>query len=367
MSKNQFHKIIFLICYWLAAVIFYVFLEMAIENYTATVYGNYKLNYNYNFTRVLIIAILAVVVGGTALASFEVLFFSKLFRKKPLGIVLVFKTFFYSLSIFCLTSIATYISLTFILDKTIFHIDVLDRFLNYLISPKLWAVMLYWGFAVMSALFVLHVSEKLGQGVLINFLLGRYYDPKEENRIFMFLDLISSTAYAEKLGHKKYSRLIQDCYHDLTDVVLKCDAQIYQYVGDEVVFTWEKEKGLQNNNCVKAFFKFEHIIMSKKNYYEKKYGFVPVFKAGLNCGLVTVVEVGEMKKEIAYHGDAINIAARIRSSCTDFNKKLLLSAELLSLLNGLDSEFLIESIGVTQLKGKKNIVGVFSIDKMKSL
>ncbi len=169
MTRNQFYKILFLITYWIVAVIFYVFLEMAIESYTASVYGNYKLNYNYNFTRVLIIAILAVVVGGTALACFEVLFFSKLFRKKPLGIVLVFKTIFYSLSIFCLTSIATYISLTFILDKTIFHISVLDRFLNYLISPKLWAVMLYWWFVVMSALFVLHVSEKLGQGVLITY------------------------------------------------------------------------------------------------------------------------------------------------------------------------------------------------------
>ena len=363
ITKNQFYKILFLLTYWLAAVVFYVFLEMAIEDYTASVYGNHKLNYNYSLARVLIIAISAVVIGGSFLASFEVLFLNKLFRKKPLGIVLISKALFYTFSIFTLTSIATYISLSFILDKTIFHIMVLDRFLDYLRSPKLWVVMLYWSFAVMSGLFVINISEKLGQGVLVNYLLGRYHNPKEENRLFMFLDLISSTAYAERLGHKKYSRLIQDCYYDLTDVVLKYDAQIYQYVGDEVVLTWEKERGITNNNCIKAFFEFEHIIKAKDNYYKEKYGFVPEFKAGLNYGLVTVTEVGEMKKELAYHGDAINIAARIRSSCCNFNKNLLVSADLLSLLEEIDNEFIIEFMGVCQLKGKKNAVGVLSIEE----
>jgi len=145
--------------------------------------------------------------------------------------------------------------------------------------------------------------------------------------------------------------------------MLKYDAQIYQYVGDEVVFTWTKNRGITNNNCEKAFFEFEHIIKAKENYYKEKYGFIPEFKAGLNGGLVAVSEVGEMKKELAYHGDAINVAARIRSACTDFNKKLLISADLLSLFQKIDIEFSIKSVGITKLKGKKNFVGVFSIEE----
>jgi len=364
MTRNQFYKILFLLTYWLAAVIFYIFLEMAIEGYTASFY-NFDY-YNYNFARVLVIAISVTIVGASALAGFEVLFFNKVLRRKPLGIVLILKTVVYLFIIFFFTSLATMISLSFILDKPLYHNNVMNKFLFYLTSAKFLARMIYWGFAVMSALFVLHISEKLGHGVLINYLLGRYYNPKEENRIFMFLDLISSTAYAERLGHKRYSRLIQDCYYDLTDVVLKYDAQVYQYVGDEVVFTWEKERGLLNNHCVKAFFEFEHIIKAKENYYKEKYGFVPEFKAGLNCGLVTVAEVGEMKKELAYHGDAINVAARIRSACSDFNKNVLVSADLLSLLKEIDNEFIIEFMGVCQLKGKKNTVGVLSVEEKKS-
>ena len=39
----------------------------------------------------------------------------------------------------------------------------------------------------------------------------------------------------------------------------------------------------------------------KKGYVlMSNYGVVPEFKAGLNLGLVTVAEVGEIKKELAY-------------------------------------------------------------------
>jgi adenylate cyclase len=358
---------IFLLSYWIIAAIFYVFLEMAIEGYTASAYDIYKLNYKYNFARVLIIAVFFVLVGGSVLASFEVLYFSKFFRKIPFGKVLIFKSLFYFVSIFILTSFATYTSLIFILGKSPLHLDVFERYLLFLKSPKIWALIAYWSFVIISSLFVLEISEKLGQGILVNYLLGKYHSPKEENRIFMFLDLISSTAYAEKLGHKKYSMFIQDCFSDLTDVVINCCAQIYQYVGDEVVLTWESKKGIKNNNCIKAFFEFEDTLKNKEEYYKKKYGFIPEFKAGLNFGLVTVAEVGEMKKELAYHGDAINIAARIRSNSNAFKKKILISADLLSVLHEIDDDYVVESVGICNLKGKENMVAIFSVDKKNKI
>jgi adenylate cyclase len=334
---------------------------MSIEGYLASFYN--LPNYHYNFLRVLIIAVLMAIVGGSILSSFEVLYFSRKLLKKSLGQVLIIKTFFYLISIFLFTSIATLISLSYIIDKPLFHGDVLNRFLHYLSSPKIWALMTYWSFAVMFALFILHISEKLGQGVLFNYVLGKYHKPKEETRIFMFLDLTSSSTYAEKLGHIKYSRLIQDCFFDLTEVVNKYNVQIYQYVGDEVVLTWQKDNGIENNKCLKTFFAFQQAIKEKSIYYEKEYGLVPEFKAGLNFGFVTIAEVGEMKRELAYHGDAINTASHIRSVCGKHNKKLLISADLLSLLPGIDDDFNIESMGVCQLKGKKNVIGIFSVDE----
>jgi adenylate cyclase len=52
---------------------------------------------------------------------------------------------------------------------------------------------------------------------------------------------------------------------------------------------------------------------------------VPEFKAGVNAGVVTVAEIGDLKREIAYHGDVVNTAARLRSACNEFDKQLLAS------------------------------------------
>ena len=77
-------------------------------------------------------------------------------------------------------------------------------------------------------------------------MTGKFYKPREENRIFMFVDLKGSTTIAEKIGHKKYSLLLQDCFRDFS-IVAKYNAQIYQYVGDEVVVSWKAENKNYNN------------------------------------------------------------------------------------------------------------------------
>ena len=94
------------------------------------------------------------------------------------------------------------------------------------------------------------ITEKFDKANLLKIFFGYYRTPKEEHRIFMFLDLKSSTTYAEKLGHLKYSQLIQDCFYDLNDVVEQYKAEIYQYIGDEAILTWDWKKGIQSNRCI---------------------------------------------------------------------------------------------------------------------
>ena len=78
------------------------------------------------------------------------------------------------------------------------------------------------------------------------------------------------------------------------------------------------------------------------------------------------MEVGDIKREIAYHGDVINTTSRIRSACTELNERVLISADLLSHLIDIDNDFVVESKGVTTLKGKENIIGIFSIKEVES-
>jgi adenylate cyclase len=315
---------------------------------------------SYSLLRTLISAVLVTLVASTAIATFEVLYFNKLLKKKPLGFTLLFKTAFYLFNIFFVSSFGVILIISFDADKSLFSNEVLNLFSGYILSTRFIMTMLYWGFAVMIALFILQVSDKFGQGVLISFLLGKYHQPKEEVRIFMFMDLKSSTTYAEKLGHIKYSQMIQDCFFDLTEIVLKHRAQIYQYVGDEVILTWEIKKGLSKNNCLDVFYDYDQLLKNKSDYYKGKYETVPEFKAGLNVGYITAAEVGELKKELAYHGDTINTAARIQDRCNEFQSRLLVPEDLKNQLPD-QNKYNFEMIGNITLKGKEKTVNILKV------
>jgi len=206
------------------------------------------------------------------------------------------------------------------------------------------------------------VNQKFGPGILLPLVFGKYFKPKEEQRIFMFLDLRSSTTHAEKIGHVLYSEMIQDCFYDLATVVEEHSAEIYQYVGDEAVLTWKMNNGLKNQNCLRIYFAFDNQLKSRADHYNAKYGILPEFKAGVNSGEVVVAEVGEIKKEIAYHGDVLNTAARIQSKCNEYGKNLLLSESLKNLLPQSD-DIAFTFIVSEQLRGKIESVNIYSGEK----
>jgi adenylate cyclase len=204
------------------------------------------------------------------------------------------------------------------------------------------------------------INQKFGPGVLLDLLLGKYRNPKETKLIFLFMDLKSSTTYAEKLGHEKYSQLIQDCFSDLTIAVTEYDANIYQYIGDEVVLLWPYEEGIKNAKCIKIFFRFKEHLQKRAEHYMNSYGFIPQFKAGLNGGTLMAAEVGVIKRSIAYHGDVINTASRIQGLCNQFQEEFLASKLIISDLASQNT-FNYSFIDNIQLKGKKEKVNIYAV------
>ena len=207
------------------------------------------------------------------------------------------------------------------------------------------------------------VNLFLGSDNLWKLFRGKFYTPREEKRIFMFLDLQSSTKHAENLGHIEYSRMIQDCFNDLGNVV-ENEAEIYQYVGDEAILTWEFQDGIRRQNCLNAYFNFKEQIDKRKEHYLQQYNCIPHFKAGMNSGIVTVAEVGKYKKEIAYHGDTINTAARIQDQCNKLKQDFLISETLKNDLN--TSGFVFSELGSIELKGKENHTRILGVHQSES-
>jgi adenylate cyclase len=210
--------------------------------------------------------------------------------------------------------------------------------------------------------FALMLRRMLGQNALLNFFMGRYFKPVEEERIFMFLDLSSSTEIAEKIGHLKFHAFLNEFFYDITDAIVGAEGEIYKYVGDEVIVSWRVMDRIKNSRCIQSFFEIQKSIEGKKDKYLNKFGYIPHFRAGIHCGPVIVGEMGDYKREIAFLGDTVNTTARIQAACKEYESDLLVSSEFLKKLF-LASDYIVKSIGEIRLKGKEISVELFEIEK----
>jgi adenylate cyclase len=231
-------------------------------------------------------------------------------------------------------------------------------------DPKTWAAFqkflkdsyhlkagLAWFFVVAITQLLLQVNSKFGQAVFWNIMRGKYNKPKKEKRIFMFLDLNSSTAIAEQLGDEIYHSFLKDFFADITNPILDNKGNIYQYVGDEVVIAWNYEDGKENMHCLKCFFDMKLHILKMKDKYLDRYGLVPSFKAGIHCGRVVAGEVGIIKRDITYSGDVLNTTSRILGKCGELNAELIASTDLLAEISFL-KDYISRPLGAIKLKGK---------------
>jgi adenylate cyclase len=209
--------------------------------------------------------------------------------------------------------------------------------------------------------FFLQVNHLLGEGVLWKFVCGKYHKPREEERIFMFLDMKSSTTIAEQLGHVRFYILLDELFHEVSQPVLQTKAEIYQYVGDEVVLTWKVKDGLENMNCLKAFFLFRENLRRNAGHYLESFGVKPEFKAGLHFGKVVSAQIGDLKREIVYNGDVLNTTARIQNECNKYQRDCLISGMLMSQLKHTNG-FQWERIDTVTLRGKETEMELFSVD-----
>ena len=342
------------IAFWVIVYILYFFIVNFISKAVTSLFN---LEAKVHMTENILIAVIGAVIFGTFLGLIDFYVERKLVRRS-LGLEVLVKIFFYAVTWFIVVSITRAIG--FALEARFIESSIVGYTHEFFSNMGL-AYTVYTIIMIFIISFIKQMNNKFGPGVILPMILGKYRKPRVEERIFMFMDLKDSTSYAEKLGHIKYSEMIQNCFSDANKVLPSFNAEIYQYVGDEVVLTWEKEEGLRNLNCIKFFFAFQDRLLLNSEIYKSNFGCVPEFKASSHVGIITVAEVGDIKREIAYHGDTINIAARIQTKCNVYNKNFLISETLKDSLEPTN-KFTIDFVDETILKGKAEKIKIYSIE-----
>lgn len=299
------------------------------------------------------------VLFGILFGLINMLIDSTSLRKRSFGFLILIKSILYFIAV----SLSQLAVLVIYWAFKIFPVEYTQEMMA-VISPSLIISMsVYFILVILLINFVLHINRKFGYGVLFSMLIGKYHKPRKERRIFMFLDMKDSTGNAEELGHVWYSKLIQSCIHELSDLITRYKAEVYQYVGDEVVLTWKTKKGLKDLNCISLYYAFKQRLYDKQDYYKKHFRVKPEFKAGLSEGVITVAEVGEIKRELAYHGEVLHTAARLEKLCNQLGEELLVSERLHTNLPEM-KRYTVKLLGEYQLKGKGRKEKVYGVSRV---
>lgn len=344
---------------WLIGSFIYFMIELGIMG-DSIVYPSTGNSYDFKAS-----AIAIPIIGislGLVLGLIEETIFKKILRKWPFILKFLLKTGLYLFIIVITFFISTIVLNSRVLDAPLSDPIVIATVSNFMGNLVFISLILYLGVFIGFSLFFSDMVDHIGINAIVTFFTGKYSKSVIEDRIFMFLDMRSSTAIAEKLGHEKYYKLLNSYYEDMTDPIISTAGEIYQYIGDEIVVSWRYNSGIKDNNCIESFFLIKKRLMSKSNYYLDHFGMVPEFKAGLHYGTVTTGVVGLVKKEILFTGDVLNTTARIQQLCNELKVSILISKELKDELN-LDTSFKAIEKGAFELRGRNQSVKLFELIK----
>lgn len=307
----------------------------------------------------LVITAIGPLMGGLLAGSFIVFYQREKLKvktyKQKLLIHSLFYVFFLSVFILLVGTIGALSSQS----KNFWQ-----EFYNDIISYRVLRLFITWYFIVIMTIFLLDVSEKYGSGILRKLLLGKYHKPGREERIFMFLDLRSSTAIAEKIGDELYFRMLRYFYGLANEVIINNHGEIYQYIGDEIVVSWEKKTGIRGADCLHCFTAIRDAVRKQENSFILNFGVVPQFKAGIHSGEVTTGEIGSVKKDIVYSGNVLNTTARIVALCNQYNESLIISETLYEELKQTPG-YRFRYLDSPVLRGKTQKLGLYSVNPLQ--
>ena len=139
---------------------------------------------------VYLISLIMGVLWGIPFASIEVIFDRILHPRISTGLTILIRSLSYMiLLIFTLSTIMG-------LAESIWDVDLPNDKGWWRTNKLFWVLVAYFGIFSIVFSFLKMARERFGRGTFIRILIGKYATPREERRIFMFLDLRSSTTIA---------------------------------------------------------------------------------------------------------------------------------------------------------------------------
>jgi adenylate cyclase len=210
---------------------------------------------------------------------------------------------------------------------------------------------------------LMSIAQLIGPGTLLSVVTGRYWRPREEMRIVLFIDLVDSTSIAERIGSVRFHALLSETFAILSTAVADHGGEVHRYVGDALIATWPVADPVANALPVAFLFASEERLKAAAPSLHNRHGAVPGFRGALHAGPLVVGEIGGFKREIAFLGDAMNTTARLEQVCRQTGRRFVASEPFLALAT-IPAGIKATRMGEHRLRGKAGQVSVFALERL---
>ncbi len=173
-----------------------------------------------------------------------------------------------------------------------------------------------------------------------------------------FCDLWRFSNVAEQLNPKQLTKLLNEYFVSLTEILYRHGATIDKYIGDSIMAFWGAPLQQLDHaqRAVSASFDMHKKIQLLSESFTRRGWPGPAMGIGINTGMMNVGNMGS-KYRVAYTviGDAVNIASRVETLTRKYQVPTLVSESTMAEC----PNFIFRSIDIVQVKGKHNLTKIY--------
>lgn len=168
----------------------------------------------------------------------------------------------------------------------------------------------------------------------------------------LFSDIDDFSTHCERESPEVIAAWLNEHYQEMTRIFFAHQGTVIRFVGDQfmVLFGSPKTIDQPERRALEAALAVQERLSQLHSFHR--------VKIAVHCGSMLLAVLGNsQKREYTAIGDVANVAARIQNLCKDLGQPILVSREI---WERLKEQFLFESRGQHQVKGRATMVEVYS-------
>lgn len=188
---------------------------------------------------------------------------------------------------------------------------------------------------------------------------------RDENVAIFFSDIRGFTEISETIdSSQKLVALLNRYMTPMVNVIANNEGTVDKFIGDAIMAYWNAPNKVEHyvDKAVTTALEQMNILKSLNVELHKEFGISLNIGIGIHSGLVTVGEMGSVgRSDYTVIGDNVNLASRLEGLNKLYGTSIIISQDTKNILH---EEYLLRSLDIVRVHGKKEAVEVFEVIDM---